>query len=351
MAEIRPAERSDLSQAARLLSEHLGGRGTDEAWLAATMFDDPWADPDLSPLVAIEDGELIGFIGAQVRRIRVGDRSIRGVCCSQLVVPPGNRGGATGALLLSRMRAGGQELTWSDMATEGVVRIWRTFGGHVDHARAYEWMLALRPARWLGSIAAARARRRPIGRDFVPVAAFPFQAIAARVSKRIEIDLPEGVVGEDARTESLIEAMPLISRRLKLWVEHDREHLDHLFGLIESFYETELVRRLVRQNGRAIGWYAYLRASEGATRVLHVAADPEAADSVLGELVEHARAAGAAVLTGRADPHLSEALNRRFAVLGFGRRPVIHAQEPELAALLQSESSLLTRLDGEVFGA
>jgi len=52
------------------------------------------------------------------------------------------------------------------------------------------------------------------------------------------------------------------------------------------------------------------------------------------------------VLCGRVEPNLDRPLRARFAVLGFARRPLIHAREPELAAALAT-SSLLTQLSGE----
>jgi hypothetical protein len=98
-----------------------------------------------------------------------------------------------------------------------------------------------------------------------------------------------------------------------------------------------------------IGWYAYLLRHGGASRVLHLAARDVDADDVLSELLHDAHGRGSAAVTGRAEPHLREALERRFAVLGYARRPVLRAKDPELAAALATSSSLLTRLDGEVF--
>ena len=87
---------------------------------------------------------------------------------------------------------------------------------------------------------------------------------------------------------------------------------------------------------------------EGA-RVLHVSASAREADSVLAELLAHARQAGVAVASGRLEPHLVVPLRRRIAVVGFARQPVIHSHDPELLAVLASDDSLLTRLDAEWF--
>lgn len=70
---------------------------------------------------------------------------------------------------------------------------------------------------------------------------------------------------------------------------------------------------------------------------------------MFGELVEHARASGATVVTGRAEPHLAGPLHRRLAVLGAVRRPIVHSHDPQVQAHLASSASLLTNLDGEWF--
>lgn len=84
--------------------------------------------------------------------------------------------------------------------------------------------------------------------------------------------------------------------------------------------------------------------------MLCLAASEREVDGVLAELLEHARAQGSSVVTGRAEPHLGWALARRFAVLGYARQPTIRAKDPEVAAALATSSALLTRLDAEVFG-
>jgi hypothetical protein len=72
-------------------------------------------------------------------------------------------------------------------------------------------------------------------------------------------------------------------------------------------------------------------------------------EAVFGELVRDARERGSAVLAGRYEPHLRTPLSERSAVLGFARCPLIHSRDPEVSALLATDSSLLTDLDGEWF--
>jgi hypothetical protein len=159
---------------------------------------------------------------------------------------------------------------------------------------------------------------------------------------------PLDVGGEPATSAEIVENLPAITRRMQLVPDYDQQHLDHLFMQVESFWGPS-ERRLVRRGERPIGWYVYVPRPNGIGRVLHVAAVEREADSVLAELVGHAKAQGSAVLTGRGEPHLMEALGRRLAVFGVARRAILHTNNPEVAAVLATDSSLLTRLDGEVF--
>jgi hypothetical protein len=345
MTEIRPLTDIDLPAVGKLLDELLPDWGGDRDFLAATVLDHPWADPKVGSLVAVaEDGEPVGFIGAQVRRVRFDDRVLTGVCCSHLVVAQDQRAGAAGALLLGRLLSGPQDLTWSDSATETVTRIWRTYGGFFDHTRACDWMLVLRPLGWLGSWARAAMKRRGVNRELIPVGAFPFHTVARRQSATLD----SGVSGEDVAPAGIVEHLPELVSRTRVWVDYDEQHLTHLFAQIRA-QSGELVARLVRDRGRPIGWYAYLPRRATASRVLHICAPDRRVEAVLDELINDARRRGARVLSGRLEPHLDSVLQRRLAAIGLSRAPVLHAKDPELRAALAGADGLLTQLDSEWF--
>lgn len=349
MTDIRPLQKTDLPTVAALLRAHLPGWRLSESVLSGIMLDHPWADEELPSLVAIdEDDEVIGFVGAHVRRMRLDGQPIRAVCATHVVVAPDSRAGAAGFHLLGRILRGPQDVSFSDSATDAVMSIWRTLGGYVDYARTCDWMLVLQRGRWFRGVMRAVARRQPVGRTLVPVGALPFQALGRRLLPGEHPETPPDVAGEPITAAAIIEHLPALTSRLRLAVEYDEQHLDHLFLQVESFWGP-VVRRLVRRGERPIGWYAYVPRPGGASRVLHLAALERQAGAVLAELVTHAKAEGSAVLTGRGEPHLMEPLSRRFAVFGVARRPILHTKNPELAAVLATDSSLLTRLDGEVF--
>lgn len=347
MGDIRALERADLPAVMALLREGLPGFPLDEEGLAAAAFEDPWRDEELPSLVATESGRVVGFIRSQARPMLFDGRAVRGVCLSDLVVSPGHRRGAAGAMLLGRLLKGPQDVSWSDSATDFVVRAWRTFGGHVDHARAADFMLVLRPLRWIAAIAAARVRGRDVGRALMPVGALPAHAAGPRISGHRAPEQEPGISGEDAGPAAIAAALPAIRGRVRLMVDWDEPQLAATLRRIEAL-GGDLIVRLVRRGEAPIGWYACLSRRGGAARVLHLAADERAVGAVFSDLVAAAAAAGATVLTGRAEPHLERPLRERLAAVGFAWRPVIRARDPELASTLATGASLLTRLDGEL---
>lgn len=348
MATIRPLERADLPSVARLLRQHLEGSfELHEGFLAATLVDHPWADPEIPSLVAVEGDEaVVGFIGSQVRRMRLGDRTLRAVCCAHLVVAPHSRKGAAGALLLRRLLSGPQDLTWSDTASTVVLRMWRVFGGYADPTRACDWMLVVRPARWTAAAIVRVLREHHVDRDLLPVKAVPLQAAGPRLLGRAFPALEDGVTSEPASIAAIVEHAPAFAERGTIRPDHDAEHLEHSFALIERAAGT-LDRRVVRRGGSPIGWYACLNRGGGASRVLHLEALDVNVDAVMGELVSHVRRQGHSLVVGRLEPHLQEPLRRRLAALGVVRRPVFHAREESIRCLLGSGSALITQLDGE----
>jgi hypothetical protein len=355
MADIRPLERADVPAVLDLLQTHMRSWTLDRRVFEGLLVEHPWADAELPSLVAVgPSDQIVGFTGVQVRRMRFDGRSIRAVHSGHGIVKPGERGGALGALLIGRALKGPQDLTWSDGAADAVARVFKTYGGQLDHVRACDWLLVLRPVSWTRGLVAAAARRRIASRRVVPVGAVPFHALGPRLVPKAFPAPARDVRGQDATAATIVEHLPAITKQLRLWVEHDEDYLEHLFGLVRHFrglksFEGPLFCRIVSSGTRPLGWYAYIARRGGPSRVLHVCVPERDSDAVLGELIQHARAQGSAALAGRAEPHLQRALHGRLAILGYARQPTILTKDVELEAALATSSSLVTRLDGDLF--
>jgi hypothetical protein len=340
--------RSDLPAVAELMAARLPGWDQDESFLAETLLNQRWTTAELPSLVSVgDDGALHGFIGAQVRRFRLDGRELRGVCCSHLVAVEGP--GAAGALLLRRMLSGEQDLTWTDTATDEVARMWQTFGGQIDHARALDWMLVLKPVGWVRRMLTSGLRRRGSVRELAPARAIPLRALVPRSGEE-RADVSAGIDGVDATASALAANIDEIARDTRLHVDYDEPVLDRLFTRIEAT-AGPLVRRLVRQRGTTVGWYAYLSRPGGTSRVLHLCGHTGALEAVTQDLIDDAHRRGSVALAGRYEPFLRAALFPRSPAFGFARLPMIHSRDPEVISLLATNSSILTQLDGEWFAA
>jgi len=349
MTEVRPFTSADLPPVMALIESRLPGWVHGPSLLVDTLLEHPWADPELSSLVAVDSEErIVGFFGAQVRRMRLGERTVRGVCCSHLVVASDRGAGLAGTLLLRQMLSGPQDLSWTDSATDTVVRMWESFGGYIDCARTADWMLVLRPVRWICGVLGDAARQRRIGRGEVPVGALPLQVAGPRLLPRAFPTPSVEISGVSASASTIASVLPSLTRKVTLSVDYDAAHLETLFRQVRSALGV-LVTRIVHRGTKPIGWYAYVSRPGGTSRVLHIGAQQTDADAVVGELIAHARADGCAVVSGRAEPHLRQALTRRFAVLGFARQPVVHTRDLEIRALISTDASLISHLDGEWF--
>jgi hypothetical protein len=350
MAEIRPLDPTDLPAITALFDANLPAwrlKGTLSEFLQATLLDDPWTDDQLPSLVATQDGAVVGFIACQVRRFSFGDRDLRAVCASHLIVDPNHRSGAVGALMFRRMLTAGQDFTYSDTANDEVARMVRAFGGDLDHTRACDWMFLLRPGRWLRTLTARVAMGRDLGHE-VPVGVLPFKSLRPGAARRTVPTLDPEIRIEEAGAAAIVENLEGIGGGYRLRPRYDAVFLDFLFSQLAAQFEGS-VHRLVWRGDRAVGWYACVPLSSAIHRVIHLLAAEREGEAVLAALLNDTRSKGAAAVCGRLEPHLTRALEPLLPALGFARRPWTHTRDAEISAALASSGGLLTQLNSEWF--
>jgi hypothetical protein len=350
---VRPFEASDLEAVAGLFGALLLGRSREPApdivaFLRATLLDPPWRDAELPSLVYVGPGEqVVGFIGSNVRRLEVDARPVRAVWCSHLMVAPEHRNGPAGVRLLRRLLDGPQDLTATDTASVLVQRMWEALGGRADPLRSLQWMHVLRPARWLSEVALRRLAGEPPSSRLTPVAAVPFHIVGQRLAGRAIRIADADVTSEPLTADDVLGNVHGVLGWSCVRPAYDRRYLDWLFEQMAAMPSYgELSLRLVRRGDHVLGWHgAYIR--RGArSRVIVVSARRREADAVVGDLFEHARAKGAALITGRMEPHLTAPLLRRLCVLGSASRCLAHARDPALVDLLLGGGAI-SRMDGE----
>jgi hypothetical protein len=359
MDAIRPLERQDLPQVASLVELRLGsGSSTPspglEQLLERTLLDQPWADPEIPSLVYVEKGSarlIRGFIASQVRRMRFDGQLIRVACASHFVVDPQMRVPA-GALLMSRMLHGSQELTISDTGGETTSEMWERLGGERVYAGCLRWFRILRPWSYLAHVRLHLRPRLAWGAGRALRACFSRLDGSSRWAWPDPFrPKPPTSSAELLSPATLLEQLPSVTANLRLAPAYDQPYLDWLFDELARKNRGEAVGAIVKVGGRARGWFLYYFRPGGIGLVVTIAA--RAADDaaiVVDHLFHDAYERGVATLLGRPEPQLLPVLATRRCQLRPGSGQLIYSRTPEIMHAIQSGDSLLTELEGEWVG-
>jgi hypothetical protein len=361
VSPIRSLERRDLTEVARL---HAGaaGRASDQAYVERlvgfferTLFDNPWADAEIPSLVYEESGEILGFLGSNVRRMRFDGRTIRMACSAHQLTHPRVRNKAPGALLLRRYLSGPQDLTITDGANETVRRMWEGSGGRTVHVSCLTFLRVLRPFGLATHRLLSRRMAPAAERAVAPVAQL-LDLAAARLLDRGRAN--NGTESEQLTPSAMLEQLPEMAEGLRLVPDYDVEYLTWLFAelgrvghervFLNRVARGPLVAELVTRDRKVIGWYVTQLRPGGLCRVLQLAAQRRSTGAVLDRLARRADELGATGIYGRLEPRLVGPLSERRTLLHFSRGWLLaHARHEEVVDSILRGEALLTRLDGE----
>jgi hypothetical protein len=360
VSPIRTLERQDLGEVARLHAGAGDGAPIPARWerLAAfferTLLDHPWADAEIPSLVYEESGEILGFLGSNVRRMQFDGRAIRMACSAHLLTHPRVRNKATGALLLRRYLAGAQDLTITDGANETVRRMWEGLGGRTVHVSCLTFLRVLRPFGLATHRALSRRAAPAAERAVAPVA----RLLDLAATRLVDREGASETESEQLTPSGLLEQLPKVAEGLRLVPDYDVDYLTWLFAELDRVGDERvfrdrvargpLVADLVIRDRRVMGWFVAQVKPGGLCRVLQVAAQPRQAGAVLDRLVRRADELGAVGVYGRLEPRLVGPLSERRTLLRFSDgRLLVHARDDDVTDSILRGDALLTRLDGE----
>jgi len=351
MARVREMRADDAPAAValfeRVYPQHRwGSRAACEAYFREVLFANPWRDPALPSWVAEEDGRIAGLYAMMPRRMRLHGRALRVAVGCQFMVDAGPRRSLIALQLSQRGLAGPQDLTLADGANDLIRRMWYGVGGVVPLLYGLHWTRPLRPARHALGLLERRGAR--LARAARPLAAAA-DAFAARLGpNRFLREARE--TGEDAlQAEDMLALLPEVLHGTALRPEYDARALAWLLAQAGRKLRFGRLRaRLVRDAGRALGWYLYYARRGAAAEVLQLAAVEGAFDRVLRSLLADAWRAGASAVRGRLDPRYAQELSQRHCWCRWdGTWTLAHTRDPAIAAALHAGEAFLSRLEGE----
>jgi hypothetical protein len=353
MSGIRPCTRDDLPRVAVLYEQVMRSGGSTPPpglvpFFQRTLFDHPWADPEIPSLVYEHEGEIAAFLASHVRRLIFEGSRIRLACSGQFVSSPTLQKRGGGALLLRRYLSGPQDLTITDGPSAAVSRMWERLKGQTVWLNSLSWTRIFRP--WAAGSRLLGLDRNAGWRVAGALLGRPADALLERAARR-RLGVPE----PDTRSEPLtadrfLDLYPALVRGLSLYADYDAAFVDWLFAELAAVASRgPLVKELVMAaDGRPLGWYIAYLPPGAIAQVVQVAAAPDDAAAVLGHLLHHADGARVAAVQGRLEPHL---LN---AVLGFrcrlrGAHPALiyTSSQPRAVSAVFEGRALLSRLEGE----
>lgn len=328
-------------------------------FLEQVLFEDPWADPETPSLVYVEDGQIMGTIGASTRRMRFDGQSIRVVVSAFFWTHPSVRSRGVGARLLRALLLGPQDLTITDGATDAVRRMWEILGGRTAHLNCFAFHRILRPFRFTAVTLERRGSLPRLG-HVLATACNPLDGLAQRFARGAVVPaVPPGEV-EPLTPESLLESFDHVTRGTRLRGAYDLTYLEWLceqLARVDSYelFWLEDVRgatlaERVLKSGEPLGWYVCQLSTGGRCHVLQLAASERGAPTVIAQLMHRAFRQGAIAVSGRVEGHLvAPLLHQRGLLLRFtpaGRR-LIHARDTRIVNAVLTGDAFLTKLDGE----
>ncbi len=353
MTRIRSLRHDDLCQVVRLYRSHLAvPQVADDAELLNAFeqifLGQPLSDPTIPSLVFEgADGEILGFIGSLVHRMRFEQRPVRLACSSSLVVAPRARQLGAGGLLLRKYLAGPQDLTITDTAGPATERMWKPLGGSMYHLGSVTWLHLLDPVRAaVGRKLWQRGRHHwlPLARPLCR----PLDAVYSRFTNVDGTGDGEAYIEEQLSPQLLIDHLRLRPQRFRLWPDYDPESLGTLFDHIgRSRSNGRLVKNFVRDaRGQPVGWYIASLLPSDIYRVLGLTAAPGHEEHLFRHVLHRAKDHHAAAVLGRLQPWMLETFPQRM--LMFKRAPFLfHTRNADICDAVNCSEALLTGLESD----
>jgi hypothetical protein len=312
-------------------------------------FSHPFSDAPMGSLTyEDEQGKVRGFIGGMPLRLRYRDESIWALVAGNHMVDPDMTDPMAGAMLLRRLFAGPQDLTYSDTANGISVKLWQLLGARPLLSNSVQWIRVLRPSL----LALELLRRHRLGKVF-SFLSFPFCSITDVVGARLLNRSIDKVVAplnqRELEADTMLRSLGQFAKGRVLLPDYDRESLNWRLSLAGSKKECgPLVKTGVYEDDRLLGWYlAYMR--KGAiAEVLQLVANEKTIHSVLNHLFSSALQRGCVAVMGSLDSEFLEEYSEDNC-FSFIRRPVTvaHSRDPAIMHDISQGKAFLSRLEGE----
>ena len=258
MGHVRPFIEKDIPQVADLHSRiFLTGDSSStqlqqsyRSYFSQIFLNNPWSDSSMPSLVYEEaNGDIVGFLGVQPRRMSMNGRPVRAAVSSQFIVDPACRSTLAGLQLLKVFFAGPQDLSIADEANDTSRRLWEGHGGITALLYSLYWLRLLQPAQFLLARFGHNMFPAVLMRSFTQLCRFA-DIIGTRMPLSPFRQAECGIFGEELSCEVLQSCLSEFSRSWSLRPEYNDRSLQWLMDVLAQ----NRPRSLAKDSGQGYGW-------------------------------------------------------------------------------------------------
>lgn len=307
----------------------------------------PWFDPQLAPLVALQHGEIVGFLGRMARPMRFRGRPIRCAIATQLMVDPDRRCGFAAIDLLRALHAGPQDLCYSDGANVQAQRIWQRLGGEASRLMSLEWTRVLHPVQNVVNRASTHRRLTAMA-DLIRLPAAGVDKLLGATLAPLTHKPPNRAQRQPASPQQIMALFQQTSTGVALRPDYGEGFEWLLSRTAEARRFGPLRCTLVSEQTRPVGWFIYFAPPHRPAYLLQMGALPGRQRLLIDAMLRDAWECKASSITGQMEPQaLTDLTDARCTFRCCTLSTLIHSPHPELLAAIHRGDAFLSRLDGE----
>jgi hypothetical protein len=265
------------------------------------------------------------------------------------MVDPDHRSSLAAVQLLKRFLSGPQDLSFGDLASDFVGKLWERFGGRVARLYSMRWIRILRPCRYGIPFLRTLGLPRAVGFAVRPILDMADAIVSRAPSSPFRQSPPQCIV-EDLDTETLLTCLADFADSQSLWPVYDHRSLQWLLEKVALKMECGTLRKAVIRSvdREVLGWYLYFLTPKGISTAVQITARRNAIETVLDHLFYDAWQHGSVALSGRLEPRfLREFSNKDCSFQGDGPLALAHSRHADVLQAVLSGDAFLTRLEGE----
>lgn len=309
----------------------------------------PWASPEISSLVYLDHGELVGFLGVVPRIMEFRGHPVRVAVTSQFMFDREKHRGVGALELMRHFFRGPQDMSFTDGAGEAAMIVWTAAGGRAARLYSLNWTRLLRPL----STARSVLDRAGLGalKGVAGLVTSPGDFLLSKLPLEM-LRAPRSVfTTRPATPAEILECIKEIGWREPLKPVYTQPSFDWLMfqAARATVYGTLRILTVHSPDGIRAGWLVYYVKPGAPAYVLQIGIRRrDQFSGILTALFRDAWEQGCSAIRGQTIPQFLTQLTEQHCLFRHPNPSVlIHSKDADLMNVVQSGEAALTRLDGE----